>query len=138
MTRTINLTTTYKHPVSKVWKALTDKAALSQWLMPTDFEPIVGHKFQFKTKPQGNFDGIVNCEVLEIVEEKRISYSWSAGKSLRTEVVFELTPMGNETRLDFQHKGFEGLLDRLIARNILAAGWKRKILTRLLPEYLAK
>ena len=138
MTRTINLTTTYKHPVSKVWKALTDKAALSQWLMPTDFEPVVGHKFQFKTKPQGNFDGIVNCEVLEIVEGKRLSYSWSTGKTLRTVVVFELTDKGNETQLDFQHKGFEGFLDRLIARNILAAGWKRKILTRLLPEYLAK
>ncbi|MDW3649412.1 MAG: SRPBCC domain-containing protein [Bacteroidia bacterium] len=138
MTRTINLTTTYSHPVQKVWKALTDKTALSQWLMPTDFEPVVGHKFQFKTKPQGNFDGIVNCEVLEIVEEEKLSFSWSAGKSMSTIVVFELTAVGNETRLDFQHKGFEGLFNRLIARNILAAGWKRKILTKLLPEYLAK
>ncbi|MEM6805924.1 MAG: SRPBCC domain-containing protein [Bacteroidota bacterium] len=137
MTRSISLTTSYSHPISKVWKALTDKNALSKWLMPTDFEPVVGHKFQFKTKPQGNFDGIVNCEVLEIIEYKKLSFSWSAGASLQTVVSFVLTDLGEETRLDFEHKGFEGFLNRLIARNILAAGWKRKILVKLLPEYLA-
>lgn len=138
MTRTIKLKTTYAHPIEKVWLALTDKDALSKWLMPTDFEPVPGHKFQFKTKPQGNFDGIVNCEVLEIVKHKKLSYSWSTGKSLHTVVSFVLTDLGEKTQLEFEHKGFEGFLNRLIARNILAAGWKRKILVKLLPQYLAK
>lgn len=35
----------YSHPVSAVWHALTDPAALSTWLMPNDFAPTVGQRF---------------------------------------------------------------------------------------------
>lgn len=29
-----------------------------------DFEPRIGHRFQFRTEPAPGFDGVVNCEVL--------------------------------------------------------------------------
>ncbi len=32
----------YAHPIGKVWAALTDPAALAEWLMVNDFEPQVG------------------------------------------------------------------------------------------------
>jgi len=37
---------------------------MADWLMPNDFQPRLGHKFQFRTKPAPGFDGIVNCEVV--------------------------------------------------------------------------
>ena len=57
------------HPPEKVWRALTDSAVLASWLMPNDFQPRIGHRFTFRTEPvpTHGFDGIVHCEVLELV-----------------------------------------------------------------------
>lgn len=62
----------FDHPPEIVWEYLTDSNLLAQWLMPNDFKPVVGHKFQFKTKPKTRFrfDGTVYCEVLEIIPHK--------------------------------------------------------------------
>ena len=37
----------YPHPVQRVWTALTKSSDLSQWLLPNNFEPLVGHRFTF-------------------------------------------------------------------------------------------
>ena len=136
MTRSINLRVSYDFPVEEVWQALTDKAAMSEWLMSCDIAPIVGHKFQFRTKSYPGFDGIVNCEVLEVREHELLSFSWNGGSLKDTIVTFKLTANGNQTILDFEHSGFEGLLNRIIVRKILANGWKTKILVKFLPKYL--
>jgi uncharacterized protein YndB with AHSA1/START domain len=41
----------YPCPPERVWRALTDSAALTDWLMPNDFVPKLGRKFQFRSKP---------------------------------------------------------------------------------------
>ena len=38
----------YAHPIGKVWAALTDPAALAEWLMVNDFEPQVGKRFTLR------------------------------------------------------------------------------------------
>src|SRR5262249_17808941 len=43
----IVLNTVYPQPPERVWRALTTPEELAQWLMPNDFAPKVGHKFQF-------------------------------------------------------------------------------------------
>ena len=136
MSKSIKLTVTYDFPVEEVWQALTDKDAMSQWLMPCDIEALVGHKFQFRTKSYPGFDGIVNCEVIEVREHELLSFSWNGGSLKDTIVTFKLTAKGNQTILDFEHSGFEGLINRIIIRKILANGWKSKILVKLLPNYL--
>lgn len=138
MSKRITLTTVYDAPINNVWKALTDKDALSEWLMPCDFEPRVGHKFQFKSKPSPLFDGIVHCEVLELRPQEFLSFSWTGGPLKNTIVSFRLSPVGNRTQLDFEHQGFEGFLSSVLVRRILASGWKKKILTVSLPKYLAQ
>lgn len=137
MAKSIKLTVTYPHPIEQVWEALVSKQAMSEWLMPCDIEPRIGHKFQFKTKPQPGFDGIVNCEVLELKEHELLSFSWSGGTLKNTKVTFRLKADGPNTILDFEHSGFEGLLNKMIIRRLLASGWKGKILVKLLPKYLA-
>ncbi|MEM9381050.1 MAG: SRPBCC domain-containing protein [Planctomycetota bacterium] len=124
---------TYPHPPEHVWRALTEPELLARWLMPNDFEPRVGHRFTFRTDPGPGFDGIVRCEVLELVEPERLVLSWRGGP-LDTRVQFELRPEGASTRLIMEHTGFRGLRARLVQR-ILAIGC-RTLYGRRLPALL--
>lgn len=138
MSKSIKLTKIYDYPIEQVWQALTDQKAISEWLMPCDFEPRIGHKFQFKTKPYPGFDGITHCEVLELKENELLSFSWSGGSLKNTVVTFKLSAENSKTRLDFEHTGFKGLVNSVIVKKILSNGWKKKILMVQLPKYLSK
>lgn len=90
------------HRPEVVWHALTSQDELGRWLMPNDFLPTVGHRFTFDT---GRW-GTTHCEVLEIVPERTLRYSWRNG-SLDTEVTWSLVPEGRGTRLFVSHSGFD-------------------------------
>ena len=67
-----------------------------QWLMENDFQPVVGHRFNFRATPMPHWNGVTACEVL-VVEPQRPSYSWNASgeeaaKGLKTVVAWTLTP----------------------------------------------
>lgn len=128
----------YNFPIAEVWRAISEKDAVSEWLMPCDISPEVGHKFHFSTKPFPGFDGSIACEVLEVIPLQLLSYSWSGGPLKRTVVTFRLEQDGERTILHFNHSGFEGFLNKLIVQKILANGWKTKILPVLLKNYLEK
>jgi uncharacterized protein YndB with AHSA1/START domain len=126
----IDLTVTYPHPIDRVWAALTSPEALSAWLMPNDFQPVVGHRFTFRTKPAPGFDGIVRCQVLELDPPRRIAWSQAGGK-IDTTVTFTLEPAGEQqTRLRMHQVGFHGL-GAQITRRILASGWPGILRERL-------
>ena len=58
-----------------------------------DFAPVVGHKFQFRVKPQLGWRGIVDCEVLEVDQPRKLSYSWQGDPKYRvTNVTWLLEP----------------------------------------------
>src|SRR5436309_15744791 len=78
-TRDIVVEDVVLQPPEKVWKALTSAELISRWLMPNDFEPVVGKRFTFKTRPMGDWDGVVHCQVLEVVPLRRLVYSWQGG-----------------------------------------------------------
>ena len=130
MQRDIRQVNFYPHPPAKVWEMLTDAALLSQWLMKNDISPVVGHKFNFFTKPLPifGFDGIVYCEVTEVVPMKRLSYTWKGGDgskgtvSLDTVVTWTLTPRDNGTELVLEHIGFRGMKN-LIPYMAMKSGW---------------
>jgi uncharacterized protein YndB with AHSA1/START domain len=51
------------HPPEDVWAALTDPQALAEWLMPNNFEPVVGRKFRFHVDPMpGPYPGGSECQ----------------------------------------------------------------------------
>lgn len=102
------------HPRVDVWRALTTRETLAEWLHPNDFEPRVGHRFTFRIapKPEIDFPGLtVQCEVLVCDEPEHLEISWSAGAPVvDTRVNFRLVPDGPEgenTRLLFEHAGFD-------------------------------
>src|SRR5579864_2160691 len=67
---------TFDAPVSKVWKALTDKDEMKQWYFDLpDFKPEVGFEFQFT----GGKDGrsyLHLCKITKVEVGKKLTYSW--------------------------------------------------------------
>jgi uncharacterized protein YndB with AHSA1/START domain len=122
----------YAHSSERVWRALTDPQELGAWLMPNDFVPTVGHKFQFNVGPRLGWRGIVDCEVLEVDPPRRLVYSWRGNTKNRvTTVVWTLAPTPDGgTRLKLEHTGFRGLGGALF-KSMLGGGWGKKLLTTL-------
>jgi uncharacterized protein YndB with AHSA1/START domain len=134
MKRTLEKTIHYPHPIDRVWRALTDRDALARWLMPNDFEPVLGHAFQFRTDPAPGWDGVVHCRVLELDAPRLLRISWRGGP-IDTVVTWRLTPeAGDRTRLEFQQSGFDGLRAIMVSF-ILGRGWPG-MYERLLPAVL--
>jgi uncharacterized protein YndB with AHSA1/START domain len=46
--------------------------------MQNDFQPVVGHRFNFRATPMPHWNGVTDCEVLIVEPNKRLSYSWNA------------------------------------------------------------
>jgi uncharacterized protein YndB with AHSA1/START domain len=111
MTNTIRREILIPQPREQVWRALTDRTALAEWMFPNDFEPRVGHHFTFQVppNPKVGFEGlVVRCEVLECEPPRRLAFSWSVdGPVVNTRVSFRLDPDGDGTRVFFEHSGFD-------------------------------
>jgi uncharacterized protein YndB with AHSA1/START domain len=110
MTKAIQREILIPQPREQVWRALTDRTALAEWMFPNDFAPRVGHHFTFQVppNPKAGFGGlVVRCEVLECDPPSRLAFSWSAGGLVDTRVSFRLEPDGEGTRVLFEHSGFD-------------------------------
>jgi uncharacterized protein YndB with AHSA1/START domain len=131
------------HPPSRVWQALTDPVMLGDWLMPNDFQLVVGHRFTFRSEPieAVGFSGVTTCEVLEVRPEELISYSWAdAAKPEATDwrVTWTLRAEGKGTRLFLEHRGFDpDDPTQQLSRTMMGGGWRNHVLRRM-AEYLAE
>jgi uncharacterized protein YndB with AHSA1/START domain len=110
-TRSVIIEREMQHAPEKVWRALTQGPLIADWLMNNDFEPVVGHRFNFRAPPMPNWNGITDCEVLVVEPQQRLSYSWSASgdeaaNGVRTIVTFTLTPVNGGTHLRMEQSGF--------------------------------
>jgi len=95
------------HAPEKVWRALTDPVLLAEWLLPVrDLELAPGAAFTFKAQPQPGWDGTVDCRLLEIEAQRKLSYAWVVG-DMDTVVTFMLTPTTAGTRLSLVQSGFK-------------------------------
>ncbi|MEP6682799.1 MAG: SRPBCC domain-containing protein, partial [Parafilimonas sp.] len=133
MTNSINHTLFFPNPPVAVWEYLTNSELMELWLMKNDFKPEVGHDFQFRTNPlpNFNFDGIVYCKVLEIVPNKKLTYSWKGGPAkgeitIDTIVEWTLIEKDNGTELQLVHSGFENV-DKLPIYYGFKEGWLKNM-----------
>jgi len=99
------------HPPEKIWRALTQGALIEAWLMKNDFQPVVGHKFNFRAAPMPHWNGVVDCQVLSVEPHERLSYSWNASGDeaaggLKTVVTWTLTPVKGGTQVRMEQSGF--------------------------------
>jgi uncharacterized protein YndB with AHSA1/START domain len=110
-TRSIVVERVMHHTPEKVWRALTQGPLIEEWLMKNDFRPVVGHKFNFRAEPMPQWNGVVDCEVLIVEPNKRLSYSWNASgdeaaNGLKTIVTWTLTPADGGTHIRMEQSGF--------------------------------
>ena len=110
MLRRVKTEVFYPYPQEQVWQVLTSRQALAAWLMENDFEPRVGHKFQFRTHSLPGLDGIIYCQVLELDEPKRLSYTWQDSLMHQPSIVtWTLKAVDGGTQLQLQHQVVETL-----------------------------
>lgn len=112
----------FAHPPEKLWRALTQPHLIEAWLMKNDFKLDVGHRFNLR----GDWGGVLDCEVLEIEPNRRLSYTWNfahedAAYRLESVVTFTLTPAGAGTHLRMEQSGFRS--DQKQAFGGAQAGW---------------
>ena len=146
-TRDIVVEGVLRHRPELVWKALTDSDLIARWLMPNDFRDAVGARFTFTTRPMGDWDGVVHCEVLELVPNERLVYSWKGGSDgnpaygskLDSVVTFTLTPVAGGTRLRLVHSGFRSPGNDM-AFDAMSGGWGRIVhrIGTIVSEYLPR
>jgi len=129
-THSITVEKVLPYSAEKIWRTLTSSQRIAKWLMPNDFVPAVGHRFNFRTSPMGDWDGIVHCEVLVCDPPKLLRYSWKGGADsnpaygsrLDTTVTWTLTPAEAGTHVRMVHDGFV-LPGNKFAYDAMSPGW---------------
>jgi uncharacterized protein YndB with AHSA1/START domain len=123
----------FPHPPAAVWEYLTNAELMELWLMKNNFQPIVGHEFQFRVNPipSLDFDGIIYCKVLELVPYKKLSYSWKSGPgdgtiNVDSVVRWELQSTDKGTELLLDHSNF-AVMENLPLFNSMIDGWLRNM-----------
>ncbi len=118
MQKEIKQTWHFNQSPREVWEYLTRPELIERWLMKSDFQPIVGHKFRFTHVPKSdsNYKGMMDCEVLEVKPFNKLSYSWNGttkdgSRTFNSKVVWTLLPEDSGTELQLQHNGFSLLED---------------------------
>lgn len=105
-TLTLVIERIFPHPPEKLWRALTESSLLAQWMMKNDFEPVVGHRFQFHSDPNSDWKYALDCKVLVVDPPLRLSYIWSpSANGPETVVLFTLTPADGGTHLRMEQSG---------------------------------
>ena len=110
-TRTVVVERRIPHSQAKVWRALTQGPLLEDWLMSNDFDARVGHRFTFRMPPMQGWNGVTDCEVLEVEPQARLAYTWNASgaeaaNGLKTVVTWTLTPVAGGVRVRMEQSGF--------------------------------
>ena len=99
------------HRPETIWRALTYGPLIGEWLMQNDFQAIVGHKFNFRTEPMPQWNGVLDCKVLAVEPLERLSYTWNASgdeaaTGVKTIVTWTLTPGKSGTLVRMEQSGF--------------------------------
>lgn len=129
----------YPYPVETIWECLTNPALLKQWSLGSgDFRAEPGFKWvEVKPgRPKMNWDGKMYFEVLEVVPQEKLSYSFKGGPregvlSLDSIVTWKLLPKEGGTELQLEHTGFEGARG-FFTSFVMTFGWKKMAGKKLL------
>jgi uncharacterized protein YndB with AHSA1/START domain len=104
MNRTVCIDRIYPHAPEKVWRMLTDRRSLSQWMMPNNFTPRVGRTFQFRGVDRLGRCRVIDCRVVELDPLRRLAYTWrDRAGGPPTVVRWSLERAGGGTRVRLEH-----------------------------------
>jgi uncharacterized protein YndB with AHSA1/START domain len=116
-TRSVVVERELPHPPEKIWRALTQPHLIEEWLMKTDFKPVVGQGFNLRADW-----GAVDCRVLAVEPNRTLSYTWEA-LGLESVVTWTITPTATGAHLRMEQSGFRP--DQQQAYQGASFGWRR-------------
>jgi len=120
MSLSLSMDFQYKTSIEKLWSALTESGMLAKWIAENDFEPVVGHRFQFRMKASRMWDGIIKGEVLIVEPPNKLSYTFGTGEEIHT-VTWTLQDLGEgKVNLHLEQTGFSNRLGVMGAK----FGWR--------------
>ncbi len=113
-----------------MWQALTQKEQIEKWLMPSDdFELAIGKTFHMIGSNKGTQIPHI-CTIVEIVPEKKLSYTWAVKDMLSdTLVTYELEEQDGKTKLTLTHSGWDKatVTNDNAGRDAYNGGWEQVI-----------
>ncbi|WP_161567820.1 SRPBCC domain-containing protein [Pigmentiphaga sp. H8] len=133
-------------PIERVWRWIADSDKRAQWLAPGELPTAPGQSFELvfdnaRLSPHTapiperlrKYEGIFHSrhEVLRLDPPRLLAMTWGGGKEPPSEVVFELTPEGDRTRLTITHTRLKDQATRLD----VSGGWHAHL--AVLTERLA-
>ena len=126
----------FPHVPDVVWRTLTTPELMGRWLSmtPTGFQPTKGNRFTYQTTPAGEWDGVIRCEVLEVIPNERLVYTWQGGHEanvgygsrLETVVTWTLFKVDSGTRVHLVHSGFVRPKNDAAFKN-MSVGWTKVV-----------
>jgi uncharacterized protein YndB with AHSA1/START domain len=123
-TRSVIIEREMPYSPEKIWRALTEGGLIQQWLMENDFQPVVGHKFNFRATPVPNWNGVIDCQVKVVEPNKKLSYSWGT-MGMESAVAWTLVATEGGTLVRMEHSGFGA--DQETAYKGANYGWQKFI-----------
>lgn len=116
----------YPRPLEAVWRAVTEREALGQWLMETDFVAEIGRAFTMQCQnPAGGTDRYLG-RVVALQPMSRMVWSWvleSDPAEREMFVEFQLEAVDEGTRLTIRHSGEQDAA----AIDAFKGGWPGKL-----------
>jgi uncharacterized protein YndB with AHSA1/START domain len=125
----------YHVSTSRVWRALTDNEQMKSWYFKLpDFKAEPGFEFTFMGGAEGDLQYKHICRIIEVIPEKKLSYSWRyEGHPGQSMVTFELFGGDKQTKLRVTHEGLESFSSSgpAFSRDNFTAGWTHILGTSL-------
>ena len=114
------------HAPQKIWRALTDGRLLEDWLMPGDFQPVIGHRFQMCAEPRPGWNGVTTGEVIAIHPFDHLAYTWNTARdgetnTLETTITWTLETVEGGTLVRMEQSGFR--TDEIHAHTGASQAW---------------
>lgn len=117
----------YDVPSDKIWIALTNNEELKKWYFKlADSKAKAGFKFDFLGGEEGGQQYLHLCEVVEVVDGKKIAYTWRydnyPGNST---VTWEIIEKDDQTLVRLTHAGLDTFAEngKNFSKESFKGGW---------------
>jgi uncharacterized protein YndB with AHSA1/START domain len=113
-------------PIDVVWEHLTVRDRVATWLAIADIEPRLGGSVKLEWEewstdekpPDGSTHWTATGKVTQWEPPNALAHTWLQPGEPESEIVYELTPEGDETRIILTHRRL-----RKDVRHMYAGGW---------------
>ena len=96
---------------------------------------MVGNQFRFVGKRVPGWDGVVDCEVVDVEPPFMLRHTWKGDEREPSIVTWRIEPTESGSRLTYDHTGFRGV-DGIIMLKFVLGPVRRRMLTSGLPAVL--